>query len=172
VAGVFAIRAGDIPGARRHLQKLNEVANIARGPFVPHYRNALSAEVALAGGRPLDARPLLEAAVRSGTLRYESWAGFVPAARFRDALARTYLALGDQRRAVDALESCFSNPGEQVSLPVAYIRTLYVLGILELELGDTRRGRELLEKFLAYWGHADWDLPEVRNARARLAQLT
>jgi hypothetical protein len=52
---------------------------------------------------------------------------------------------------------------------VRRLRALYTLGKLKLELGDHARGRELLEKFLEHWGKADWELPEVRDARARLA---
>ena len=53
--------------------------------------------------------------------------------------------------------------------PVLKVRAFYTLGTLYLDLGDRARGREYLQKFLDYWGKADWDLPEVRDARARLA---
>lgn len=61
---------------------------------------------------------------------------------------------------------------ERVPYPVIHIRAHYTLGTLRLDLGDRARGRELLQKFLDHWGNADWDLPEVRDARARLASST
>jgi tetratricopeptide (TPR) repeat protein len=171
LAGLFAIRAGDLPGGERHLRTLEQVASVARGPLVPHYRDALAAEIALARGRPMDARPLLENAVDSGKLFYEGLHSPGPA--FRDGLARTYLALGDKRKAAEALEALVSSRREGWSdSPVLKVRTFYTLGKLRLELGDRARGRELLEKFLMHWGKADWDLPEVRDARALLASPT
>jgi tetratricopeptide (TPR) repeat protein len=167
-AGLFAIRAGDFDAGERHLRTLEQVARAARGPLVPHYRDALAAELLLARGRAREAQPLLESAVNSGKLFYDWWS-YGPATAFRDALARIYLAMGDRRKAAEALEALLKNGYEGVADPVTYIRALYVLGKLKLELGDRARGRELLEKFLWHWGKADWDLPEVRDARARLA---
>jgi tetratricopeptide (TPR) repeat protein/TolB-like protein len=167
VAGAFAIRAADIPGAERHLKTLEEVARVARGPLVPHYRDALAAEVALARGRPSDAQPLLESAVRSGKLRYDGWEAYATGLRFRGGLARTYLALGKRQQAAEVLETLIASP--DFTVPVPSIRTLYALGKLKLELGDRARGHELLQKFLDHWGNADWDLAEVRDARGLLA---
>jgi tetratricopeptide (TPR) repeat protein len=168
VAGIFALRASDLPAADRHLRKLEEVVLASRGPLVPHYRDALVAEIALARGRPSDARPLLERAVHSGKLLYEFWSSFVPETRFRDGLARTYLALGEKEKAARELEELLVARQGEVA-PVRYMQARYRLGKLRLELGDRVRGREHLQKFLDLWGKADWDLPEVRDARAQLA---
>jgi len=167
-AGLFATRAGDLARAERHLRKLEEVAKVARNPLVPHYRDALTAELALAGGRPSEAQPLLEKAVASGKLRYEALQ-FGPGALFRDALARTYLARREKKKAVEALETLLTPKNQAYAHPVIKIRAYYTLGTLKLDLGDRVRGRELLQKFLHHWGKADWNLPEVRDARARLA---
>ena len=96
---------------------------------------------------------------------YEGSAG----AAFRDGLARAYLAEGDKERAAEGLEGLLLSGYERLSLPVLYVRALYQLGVLKSELGDERASREYLEKFLEHWGKADWDLPEVRDARRRLA---
>ena len=167
-AGLYAIRAGDIPAAERRLQTLDKVMLVARSPLVPHYRNALTAEIAMARGRPSEAQPLLERALGSGTLYYNTME-FKPASVFRDGLARAYLAAGDKKKAADVLEGFLTPNWLDDTNPVLQVRALYTLGVLRLELGDRTRGRELLEKFLARWDKADWDLPEVRDARARLA---
>jgi hypothetical protein len=171
-AGLFAIRSGDVPAGEQHLRTLDRVVSVARGPAVPYYRDALAAEIALARGRPLEALPLLENAVGSGKLFYDFWT-FSPGPAFRDGLARTYLAVGDKKKAAEALEALVSSKYEcALTGPLPCIRALYTQGKLRLELGDRARGRELLEKFLEHWGKADWDLPEVRDARARLGSLT
>jgi hypothetical protein len=82
------------------------------------------------------------------------------------------LAIGDNEKAAEALQALVSNRWEGFSDPVRCVRALYTLGKLRLELGDRARGRELLEKFLKHWGNADWDIPEVRSARALLAAST
>jgi len=168
VAGLFAARAGDIPGAERHLRKLEAVTKVAHNPLVLHYRDALTAELALAQGQPVAAQRLLQAAVDSGKLRYEAMQ-FMPDALLRDGLARAYLATGDKRRATEALEGLLAVRMRAYAHPVVKIRAYYTLGTLKLDLGDRAAGRKHLLKFLEYWGKADWDLPEVREARARLA---
>jgi tetratricopeptide (TPR) repeat protein len=165
-AGLFAIRAGDLPAGERHLRTLEEVVSVARGPLVPHYRHALAAEIALARGRPLEAQPLLENAVGSGKLFYDFW-NVMPGDAFRDGLARSYLAVGDKEKAAEVLAALVSSRFDRD--PLLSVRALYTLGKLKLELGDQVRGRELLRQFLEHWGKADWDLPEVREARALLA---
>jgi tetratricopeptide (TPR) repeat protein len=170
-AGLYATRAGEIPTGERHLQTLEKVLSVARGPLVPHYRDALAAEIALARGRASEARPLLENAIGSGKLFYDAMT-YSPAPAFREGLARTYLAIGDNEKAAEALQALVSNRWEGFSDPVRCVRALYTLGKLRLELGDRARGRELLEKFLKHWGNADWDIPEVRSARALLAAST
>jgi len=42
--------------------------------------------------------------------------------------------------------------------------------LLYAERGDQTNSRQYLEQFLEHWGNADWDLPEVRDARARLSR--
>ena len=167
-AGLFALRANDIPAAESHLRKMRDVAARSHGPLVPHYRDALVAEIALAQGRALDARSLLERAVGSGTLRYELHTSGRPGIWFRDALARAHLALGEKEEAARVLEDLLREPQSAV-IPLQRVRALYQVGALRMDLGDRARGRAYLERFLQHWGRADWDLPEVRDARARLA---
>jgi tetratricopeptide (TPR) repeat protein len=167
LAGLYALRGGDVTAAERHLLGLETVAKLARGPLVPHYRDALLAEFALTNGRPRDAQPLLEAALSSGTLRYEY--GRTPAVHFQDAMARVHLAMGQKARAADTLEELVKLGSSRLWHPALYIRGVYTLGKLRLDLDDRTRGRQRLQEFLMYWGKADWDLPEVRDARRLLA---
>jgi tetratricopeptide (TPR) repeat protein len=170
-AGMFALRAGDLIGAEGLLGRLEEIASVARGPLVPHYRDALAAEIELARGRPAEATRLLEKAVNCGMLQYEAMQ-FTPGPVFRDGLSRSHRAMGDKRKAAEVLEALLTDPLQGVGHPVIRIRAHYSLGVLKLELGDQARGHELLRRFLEYWGKTDWDLPEVRDARARLASST
>ena len=92
-------------------------------------------------------------------------------ATVRDGLIRCYLALGEKEKAAEAMEALLDSGLERLNHPVIYVRTLYQLGLLNLELGDEESGRQYLESFLDHWGNADWDLEEVREARELLAEL-
>jgi tetratricopeptide (TPR) repeat protein len=168
-AGRMAALHGDLPAAEHHLATMKEIF-----PRLGHigkdlYRDALEAEIALATGRPADARRLLEQTVASGLVRVDSLhetLGLL--AEAYDGLARAYLALGDRAKAMEAYQALLDSGEHRAYYPVLYVRALYQLGVLRLEAGDRAGGRALLEKFLEHWGRADWDLPEVRDARARL----
>jgi hypothetical protein len=96
---------------------------------------------------------------------------FMPDALFRDALARAYLAAGEKNGAAEALQGLVTYRMRAYAHPVLKVRSYYTLGLLRLDLGDRAGGRQLLQRFLDHWGQADWELPEVRDARARLASV-
>ena len=169
-AGRLAARTGDTPDAVNHLETLNEVLAAARGSATKPYRDALEAEIALARGEPKKARELLDTVIESRTAFSDYFVYFSSGgAAFRDGLAQAYLADGDKEKAADAFEGLLQSGLERVSHPVLYFRALYQLGVLKSELGDERSSREYLEQFLEHWGEADWELPEVSDARHRLA---
>jgi len=89
----------------------------------------------------------------------------------RDGLIRCHLALGEREKAAQAMEALLESELERLNHPVLYVRALYQLGLLEIEIGDEVSGRKYLESFLDHWGNADWDLAEVHEARKRLSEL-
>ncbi len=52
-----------------------------------------------------------------------------------------------------------------------YAKSFYMLGKIHEQQGDTTRAIEHYEKFLSLWKDADPGLPEVEDARNRLAGL-
>mgnify|MGYP001587676625 CR=1 FL=1 len=50
-----------------------------------------------------------------------------------------------------------------------YARSYYHLGLIAVRQGDRSRAREQFQKFLDLWEGADKDLPEVADARKRMA---
>jgi hypothetical protein len=89
-------------------------------------------------------------------------------AAIRDGLVRTYLALGRDGDAAEALEDLLASGAERVDHPAIYTQALYRLGVLKLENGRREEGRRLLSTYLAQWGSADWELESIGDARARL----
>jgi tetratricopeptide (TPR) repeat protein len=70
-------------------------------------------------------------------------------------------------------------PKEIVSLTVGrirfgdiYIESFYMLSKIYEQQGDTAKAIEHYEKFLSLWKDADPGIPEVEDARKRLAGLS
>ena len=85
-------------------------------------------------------------------------------------LSRVYVEQGKVQEAVDILENLppHLNAGK---VEVHYTRALYTLGTLKHQLGDTTAARDYLNRYLAHWGNADWEVDEVNEAKALLAEL-
>ncbi len=136
------------------------------------YRDALQAEIELALGNKDEALRLFEETVKSHDLVLDLGTNASSSgAAVRDGLIRCYLALGEKEKAVEAMEALLDSGLERLNHPVIYVRTLYQLGLLQIELGDEESGRQYLESFLDHWGNADWDLDEVREAQQILSEL-
>jgi len=166
-AGFYACLNEDLTTAETQLNLLEKVHAGGKNTSSGLYFDALKGELLLSCGSPEEARVLLEDVVGSGML-LKDWS--LKGATMRDGLARAYLALGEKNKAIDALEALLESGLERLNHPVLYVRALYTLGVLYAERGDQAKSREYLERFLEHWGNADWDLPEVRDARARLSR--
>jgi tetratricopeptide (TPR) repeat protein len=55
--------------------------------------------------------------------------------------------------------------------PPIYVRAFFELGKVFKDQGDTAKAIEYYEKFLGLWKDADPGLPEVGDAKQRLARL-
>ena len=56
--------------------------------------------------------------------------------------------------------------------PVRFVRSLYYLGDANLARGNETEAAMYYERFLDYWGDADWDVQAVARARQKLESLT
>ena len=170
LAGSYAARGGHSEAAAGYRDQLAEViaSSLTSSGWV--YLDSLEAELALAGGNTAEARRLLENIVSSGhmsdgTTSYFSAVGPVVV----DRLVQVYLALDQEQDAAEALQEMISGYPRS-EYPVRYVRALYRLGVLAIERGQDAEGRQYLEQFLDHWGKADWQLPQVTDARARLGR--
>ena len=119
-AGLFALRQGDVPAAESYLKKITEVVAGGRHASGDLYRDGLNAEIALAQGKPAEARLLFERVVDSKRLLFDFHSHISSAGpAFRDGLARTYMALGENRKAVNALVDLLNSGYERLNHPVS-----------------------------------------------------
>jgi serine/threonine protein kinase/tetratricopeptide (TPR) repeat protein len=110
---------------------------------------------------------------------FEKNAGFI------DALAEAYFRAGDLPKAREQYERItrlltggFSEastlswaPSGRLKRGDIYARSFYRIGLIHEKLGDKAKARENYQKFLELWKNADPGLPEVADARKRLAAL-
>jgi predicted Zn-dependent protease len=86
---------------------------------------------------------------------------------FIDTLAEAYVRAGDPARARGQYEKITRLTGRDE----IYARSFYHLGRIYETQGDKAEARENYAKFLALWKDADPGLPEVEDAKKRLAGL-
>ena len=86
-------------------------------------------------------------------------------------LANAYYLSGDLEKAQSSYEDLLSqNIGRHWSGDM-YVKSFYMLGKIWEQKGDTAKAIENYEKFLDLWKNADSGLPEVEDAKNRLAKL-
>jgi tetratricopeptide (TPR) repeat protein len=93
-------------------------------------------------------------------------------AEFHDSLALAYYMAGDFEKARKEYEKITELTTGRILDGVIYAKAFYMLGKIYQEQGDSVKAKEHCEKFLDLWKDADPDIPEVDDARIRLADLT
>jgi tetratricopeptide (TPR) repeat protein/tRNA A-37 threonylcarbamoyl transferase component Bud32 len=88
-----------------------------------------------------------------------------------DSLALAYSKSGDLDNAIAVYEKIISCPRGMMRYGFEYVNSLYMLGKICEQQGDTSKAIEHYEKFLGIMKEADPGLPEVDDARSRLAKL-
>jgi len=89
----------------------------------------------------------------------------------RDFVPRAHLLMGDADKAIAAYERLVTFDPLSKDRRLIHPRNYYSLGKLYEQKGDKRKARANYRKFLDLWKNADPGLPEVEDARKRLAAL-
>jgi len=163
--GWILLRAGDNRAADRALAEMEAAAGQIEAPHSDYWPHLLGAEVLLARDRAAEAAAELEPlSALPPEYRHVQHECFLR--------GRILDALGDPAGAIVAYR--------EVGLPrsvgiggdcVLWTRSLYRLAIAEEKVGQVTDARENYEEFLRRWGEADIHLPQVEDARTRLARL-
>jgi tetratricopeptide (TPR) repeat protein len=97
--------------------------------------------------------------------------GFVDHAIFHNAMATTYLKLGELDKAQKQYEKIVSLTEGRLGFGIIYAKSYYMLGKIHEQKGDTTKAIEHYEKFLDLWKNADPGFSEVEDTRNRLTRL-
>jgi len=90
---------------------------------------------------------------------------------YMDLTARVFAKKGDIAAAISEYERLFRIPFTYESAYFKHPLHHYRLGILYESVGEAAKAKAQYERFLDLWKDADPGLPEVADARARLAGL-
>jgi len=178
--GRIDLKAGEIDSARLRFEELSDIfpemqeaASAAAEMRMTHARDIFEAELLLAEGRPqraLDicknAAPLaIPIGIQEGVLAIYN----LPLGR--DTLARAYMKMEELDNAIQEYEKLITfYPGSQ-ERRLIYPRFHYRLAMLYEQTGQDDKALQHYEKFLSLWKDADPGLPEVEDAKKRLAGL-
>jgi len=172
--GLSDVKDGRPGAARSHLAELEIL--IPKGtstykPTMEYFGHLLRAEILLAEGKPTEAirafdkaRPYAVDHLHDGPVLAVNMAP-------RDVAARAYLETGDMEAALAECERLTSRDpnvrGRMFTRPQNYYR----LGMLYEQAGRMEDAKAAYGRFLELWSEADEGLPEITDARQRLARL-
>jgi serine/threonine protein kinase/tetratricopeptide (TPR) repeat protein len=177
--GMAAVRKGEMQTARRHLavmeSQLSQISRIYEKQVRYEY-TLFHGSVLLAEGQPDSAISVMHQAVAArpfnlgaGVLGVYSIISFYPP--FRDVVARAYLQKDQIHDAISEYEHLTTfNPGKEDRRFISP-EYHYELAKLYEQTGQRERAIDKYEYFLRLWKNADPDIPELIDAKMRLAKL-
>jgi len=170
--GLMDLKLGRIDSAKSRLAEMRSFSSKSKIEE-NYYCNFLSGEILIAEGRPQEAIPLLEKAPSKilASLSWGPWMIYYNLPFLKDTLARAYEQSGNIDKAVaeyERLTSLYPKSGAPFLIhPKYYYRLAKILE----KKGMALKARENFERFLDLWKNSDPGLPEVEDARKRLAGL-
>lgn len=170
--GVIQARQGDLVKAERTAEELRKTIESGPAQKRIYYYNALLGLIALLKRKSSQSQDYLQKAVALATIEGVIW--FYPRPEFLDYLAEAYAQAGRWPEAQKAYEGIQSLKYPIVTEPgnaIIYVRSFYRLGQVLERKGDKAGAAARYRQFLDLWKDADAGLPEVADAKKRLAGL-
>lgn len=168
--GLVELALGDFPAARRTAEELKKCVEGAPNKKLVRQHDFLKGMIEGEAGQYAKAVDYLKKAI--ALLPAESWySGTRGKPIFFDGLAAMYFKSGDLGRAKEEYRRIQSLALGRLQYGDIYTRSFYWLGKIAEKEGKKADASENYLKFLDLWKSADPGLPEVEDAKKRLAEL-
>jgi tetratricopeptide (TPR) repeat protein len=170
--GVVQARQNDFEAARRTADELRRTVESGPAKRRIYFYDALLGFISLRKGEFVRSQEYLQQAVGKTAIEGGYWG--MPRPEFLDYLAEAYGRTGrwsEAQKAYEQIESLIRPIAEEAGNTLVYVRSFYKLGQVFEQMGKKAEAREKYRKFLDLWKDADAGLPEVADAKKRLAAL-
>jgi serine/threonine protein kinase/Flp pilus assembly protein TadD len=169
VRGYVCARTGAVEEAQDAADELKIIVDNWFDKKLVRYHDLLMGMIEFGKGNYNDAQRYQERALSLLPFQVPYNTLFLDHAVFHNALAMTYLKLGELDKAQEQYEKLASLTVGRLKFGAIYAKSYYGLGQIFEQKGMRDKAIEHYEKFLDLWKDADQGLPEVEDAKMRLA---